>query len=222
MTYPYRILVKVPTRERPKQFNERVHRMIDMQAVRPGSAGEYTSEYLFAVDDDDTGTLALKLPTKLLAKGPRVSKIEACNRGVSLAEWDIVVLASDDMICQVQGWDEIIRQDMATHFPDTDGCLWYPDGHQENLCTLAVMGRKAFDTRGHIYHPSYFSLWCDKEWTEYWQAQGKLWKSERTLFSHLHPGWKTAKMDPLYRKNNTFDRRDMLNFQRRQALGFPA
>ena len=222
MTYPYRILVKVPTRERPKQFNERVHRMIDMQAVRPGSEGGYTSEYLFAVDDDDAGTLALKFPAKLLAKGPRASKIEACNRGVAEADWwDIVVLASDDMLCQVQGWDEIIRSDMEAHFPDTDGCLWYPDGHQDRLCTLPVMGRKYFDRFGYIYHPSYKSLWADNEQHQVADGMGKLWRSDQVLFRHMHPAWGTAKKDALYTLNESLDRVDRLNFDKRKAAGFP-
>ena len=209
------VLVKLPSRERPARLQDAVLAMLNKATFRPN--------FLFAVDTDDLTVPHYWLNTiGAVAIGPRASKIEACNRCVSLAEWDIVVLASDDMLCQVQGWDEIIRADMQAHFPDTDGCLWYPDGHQENLCTLAIMGRKAFDQRGYIYHPSYFSLWCDKEWTEYWQAQGKLRKSERTLFTHFHPGWGTAKMDPLYKANNGHDKMDRENYERRKALGFPA
>ena len=153
------ILVKLPSRERPERLNTSMLAMLN-KASRPVNVkGDPWTRFLFAVDEDDNTTPWYWLRMwGGFCKGPRVSKIEACNRGVSLAEWDIVVLASDDMLCQVQGWDDIIRQDMETHFPDTDGCLWYPDGHQENLCTLAIMGRKTFDQRGYIYHPSYFSL----------------------------------------------------------------
>lgn len=140
------VIVKLPSRERPARLQDAVLAMLNKATFRPN--------FLFAVDTDDLTVPHYWLNTiGAVAIGPRASKIEACNRGVSLAEWDIVVLASDDMLCQVQGWDDIIRQDMATHFPDTDGCLWYPDGHQENLCTLAVMGRKAFDRDGYIYRP---------------------------------------------------------------------
>lgn len=216
-----RILVKFPTRERPIRFDKAVHAMIDMQAVRPGWEGEHTSEYLFAIDDDDRSMYQV-LPSIRCSKGPRVSKIEAVNRGLpGDYAWDIVVLASDDMLCQVQGWDDIIRKDMVEHFPDTDGCLWYPDGHQNNLCTLPVMGRKYFDRFGYIYHPSYKSLWADNEQHEVADSLGKMRYCNQQLFTHMHPGWGTAKMDRLYQSNNKFEKQDRENFQRRQALGFP-
>lgn len=210
------ILVQLPTRERPKRLMEAFN------AMKSNQVGQVS--YRFPVDNDDT-----TIPWYWLNQygtavpGPRVSKIEACNRGLPGDDhWDIVVLASDDMVCQVKGWDEIIRHDMSKHFPHTDGCLWYPDGKQENLCTLAVMGRKAFDQDGYIYRPEYLSLWADTEWTDVWNSRGKLWKSDQTLFSHLHPGWGTAKMDKLYRTNNALDRQDHDTYERRKALNFPA
>lgn len=210
------ILVKLPSRERPDRLRKSIAAMKERQ--------KDFCAYLFAIDEDDDTVdpvfLALHGTT---ARGSRVTKVEAINRGVATyGQWNILVLASDDMVCQVQDWDEIIRQDMASNFPDTDGCLWYFDGHQKNLCTMAIMGRKAFDRLGYIYHPSYESLWCDKEYTEYWQSQGKLVKSERVLFTHPHPAWGTAKMDKLYAHNNMADRKDMLNYERRKAEGFPA
>jgi hypothetical protein len=70
------------------------------------------------------------------------------------------------------------------------------------------MGRKAFDRDGYIYRPEYKSLWADTEWTEVWSERGRLWKSDRQLFKHMHPGWGTAKIDDLYKVNNNFDRED--------------
>lgn len=217
------ILVKLPSRERPDRLRTSILAMRERQKM--------FCSYLFTVDDDDETVEHYWLHQVGVVKtGPRSTKVEAINRDLANfdagspngAKWDILVLASDDMVCQVQDWDEIIRQDMASNFPDTDGCLWYFDGHQKNLCTMAIMGRKAFDRLGYIYHPSYESLWCDKEYTEYWQSQGKLVKSERVLFTHPHPAWGTAKMDKLYAHNNMADRKDMLNYERRKAEGFPA
>ena len=179
--------------------------------------------YRFPVDNDDT-----TIPWYWLNQygtavpGPRVSKIEACNRGLPGDDhWDIVVLASDDMVCQVKGWDEIIRDDMRREFPDTDGCLWYPDGHQANLCTLAVMGRKYFDRYGYIYHPSYKSLWYDNEQHEVAQSQGKLYASDAVLFEHMHCAWGKSKKDNLYAHGSSFDPVDRKNFYERKAAGFP-
>jgi hypothetical protein len=141
-----RILVQFPTRERVARFAAAHKALVDL-AARP-------SELMFqyVIDEDDRPMLEylvshMSMRLSRIAVGPRVSKIEACNRGLSdfPHAWDIVVLVSDDMVCHVRGWDDIIRADMAEHFPDTDGCLWYPDGHQNGLCTLPVVGRKYLD-----------------------------------------------------------------------------
>lgn len=211
-----RILVKLPTRERPQRLME-AYRAAISKAKEPKSLS-----WLFAVDDDDkTAPIYFLNQIGEVATGPRISKIEACNRGMPGDKpWDIVVLMSDDMLCRVDGWDEIIRQDMAQHFPDTDGCLWYPDGYQDRLCTLPVMGRAYFDHFGYIYHPSYKSLWCDNEQHEVAEAQGKLWKSDKTLFEHMHCVWGKSKRDDLYKHNNRFDRVDHDTYIRRKALNF--
>lgn len=217
-----KIIVQLPTRERPDRFGTARLAMLN-RATRP-----HDLRFNFVIDDDDNATERhiahhVNLHNTHVSKGPRTSKIEACNRGLPGNEpWDIVVLASDDMLCQVKGWDDIIRQDMQREFPDTDGCLWYPDGHQTNLCTLAVMGRKAFDRDGYIYRPEYKSLWADNEWTETWGERGKLWRSDQQLFTHVHPGWGTAKMDRLYTFNNRFDKEDRDTYIRHKAQGFPA
>lgn len=221
-----KLLIQFPTRERPEKFR------IAYNAARklltnpePGVlSGPNNVVWIFPVDSDDAG-----VPWYWLNQygegvpGTRVSKIEACNRGLPGDQpWDIVVLMSDDMICQVKGWDEIIREDMAREFPDTDGCLWYPDGHQQRLCTLAVMGRRYFENNGrYIYHPSYKSLWADNEQHEVAESQGKLYHSDKVLFKHLHPGWGAAKVDPLYKLNESFDAVDKANFHARKAQGFP-
>lgn len=214
------LLVQFPTRERPTRMADAWRAMCAKATVVP--------RFHFILDDDDRSTSLWVKGTEGCAfdyiMGPRVSKIEACNRGLLdfPHPWDIVVLASDDMLCQVQGWDEIIRHDMATHFPDTDGCLWYPDGHQDRLCTLPVMGRKYFDRFGFIYHPSYKSLWADNEQHQVAEGMGKLWRSDKVLFRHMHPGWGTAKMDPLYQANNKHDKMDRENYECRKTKGFPA
>lgn len=213
-----RILVKLPTRERPQRLMEAY------QAAQGKAHDRSRLQWMFAVDKDDhTAPLDLLNQYGIVIQGERKTKIEACNRGVAIygGDWDIVVLLSDDMLCRVYGWDEIIRQDMSKHFPDTDGCLWYPDGYQDRLCTLPVMGRKYFDRFGYIYHPSYKSLWCDNEQHEVAEAQGKLWKSHKTLFEHMHCVWGKSKRDALYQHNESLDPIDRKNFNERKALGFP-
>ena len=49
------------------------------------------------------------------------SKIEAVNADLESVDFDIVLLASDDMIPQLKGYDTTIKKNMKDHFPDTDG-----------------------------------------------------------------------------------------------------
>ena len=134
--------------------------------------------------------------------------------------WDIVLLASDDMIPVVKGYDQIIRQDMSKHFSDTDGTLWYNDGGQSDINTLCILGKKYFDRFGYIYHPAYTSLWCDNEFTKVSQKLNKVYRSQTTIIEHAHPVYKKTNYDPLYAKNESFYIADKQVFLDRESKNF--
>lgn len=230
-----RILVKFPSRGRPAQFLSVLRSMVEL-SEKP----EYIF-YLVTADynDDSMGVGALSI---IEGKNQNIriirehsdSKIHAINRDMNaVRDWDIVLLASDDMIPLVKGWDEIIRKefikpldfkDLETNISyqdknlDLDQAIWYFDGHQHRICTLVVMGRTRYDKFGYLYHPSYISLWCDNEWTEVNQPK----KIDTILFKHEHPAWGgKVPMDALYQRNEAFFERDMLNFEKRKQLNFP-
>lgn len=218
------ILVKLPTRGRPKQFCEVVN------AMKSSAESIETMSFLVSLDNDDPTRSEANLcmaGTGLdswVSFADSASKIDAVNRDLNEhpRPWDILVVASDDMWPVAQGWDMIIRNDMARHFPDLDGMLWYPDGFQKRITTMPIMGRKFYQRFGFVYHPSYRSFWCDNEQTAVAQAHGKLVYIDQQLFEHRHPGNKaTAKWDETYRRANPDEQADKLNFQRRRLAGFP-
>ena len=208
-----KILVKFPTRERPDQFVTTIAEYI--------KNSESYIEYIISIDEDDKEMLKLSREFNMqhIAKmtykiGKRVSKIEACNRDID-GDWDILVLASDDMRCMVQGWDTIIKEKMGN---DLDQCLWFNDGHQTRICTMSIMGRKRYDKYGYIYHPSYVSLFCDNEFTEVHKPKF----FEQCLFEHYHPAWNSKGVnDDLYRYNESLWGVDEENYNKRKKLGFP-
>ena len=58
------------------------------------------------------------------------------------------------MVPLVNGYDTVIKEKMTLHYADTDGVLWFNDGHQEKkLNTLCILGKKYYDRFGYIYHP---------------------------------------------------------------------
>jgi len=212
-----RILVKLPTRGRPKQSAEVVRKMRELMH------GECL--FLVSLDSDDPqlGGYVEDIGTRSRI-GASESKIHAVNRDINEFDepWDILVVASDDMWPVAKGWDTIIRNDMAKHFPDLDGMLWYPDGFQKRITTMPIMGRRYYNRFGFVYHPSYRSFWCDNEQTAVAQAHGKIVYIDQQLFEHRHPGnHGTAKRDETYRRADPDKPADKLNFQRRRLAGFP-
>lgn len=220
-----KILVKFPTRQRPQKFLKTLSNTIKLQSTS-------NVEYLISCDTDD-----LSMDEKLIEvvhnkwnfvtfkKGLSSGKIHACNRDVNQygGEWDIIVLMSDDMICQKKGWDEKLINEMKEHFPDKDGVLFHNDGFtQRRLNTMCILGRKYYDRFGYIYNPNYVSLWCDNEFMEVANNLKKQVYFDEVLFKHEHPANTGDKIseDLLYNKNDKFYLRDKQTYEQRKRNNF--
>jgi len=223
-----KILVKFPTRGRPEQFLKTLKGWVD-QASDP-----HNISFLVSCDEDDLSMttditteagriLSARGALSSIILGSSKSKIEACNRDIEGEKnWDVVLLVSDDMWARREGWDNIIREKMTKHFPDTDGGLWFFDGSQRKINTLACLGRKYYDRFGYIYEPSYSSFFCDDEQTAVGLSLNKLLYVDQSIASHEHPCWgKGMKTDALYQRNNKYWNQDQANYERRKLLGFP-
>lgn len=217
-----KLLIKYPTRERPKQFAKTLHAYRTMLDDIPNT------RILVTVDADDR-TMFSARDLKWPDTGEPIEigihhgrgKIKAINHGVPADGWDILLLASDDMMPQLHGYDNAIRLAFGSYFPDTDGALWIADGRQDRICTIVCVGRKYYERDEYLYHPSYKSLWCDNEWTEVAEARGKLVKLP-SIIRNESPDWGgNQKNDELYRRNNRYYPVDERNYMRRKAAGFP-
>ena len=216
---PLRILVKFPTRERPKQFLK-VLNLLNEKATDRNNIN-----YLITCDSDDPSMANIENEINVnnvtITYGKSDSKIHACNRDMIIGGWDILILMSDDMIPQVIGWDDVIRQAMEGHFPDTDGCLWFNDGYQDRICTLCIIGKKYYDDFGYIYHPDYHSLFCDNEFTEVAQGLDKMHYYQDVLFRNEHfSNNPRVKRDALYNRNEALYSLDKKTYESRKENGF--
>ncbi len=223
-----RILLKCPTRSRPQKIMSTLTSYMKM-ANHPEQLGVAIS----ADDNDETmkRNLVHEELHRILAKAawhriflsPNRSKIEACNANMSEIEWewDIVVLVSDDMIPQLQGWDDVIRMHMT---PDTNRILWFNDGYQgDKLNTLCVFGRQMYNHFGYIYHPDYKSLFCDTELTDLCKGElrDRCTYIPYCIIRHEHPGTGYAQnMDALYQHNQKFWNEDMYTYIRRKHYDY--
>ena len=223
-----RILLKCPTRSRPRQVISTLRRYVEL-ANRKDLLGICVS----CDNDDETMTNTFMkdelmrtievVAWKMMFFGDNKTKIEAANADMNRIswQWDIVVLVSDDMIPQVNGYDDIIRSHMAARFPDTKGIVWINDGTQgEKLNTLSILGRKMYEKFGYIYHPSYKSLFCDTEFTDFCTPQNSVYISH-CIIRHEHPGTGfPEKGDALYNKNQGYWNDDMYNYISRKSYDY--
>jgi hypothetical protein len=223
-----RILLKCPTRTRPQKVLAALQAYLRL-ANHPEQIGVAVS---CDTDDssmkrtDELSSVMQKFEWNRIFVSPNKSKIEACNANMGEIEyaWDIVVLVSDDMIPQIKGYDDVIRNYMRSRFPDTNGILWFNDGCQEKkLNTLCVFGRKMYESFGFLYNPAYKSLFCDTELTD--QCNGELasrcFYIPYCIIRHEHPGTGFAnKMDALYAINQRFWTTDMHTYISRKTYKY--
>lgn len=223
-----KILLKCPSRSRPRQLIATLRRYATL-AARPDLIGVAVS-----CDVDDTTMTGSDIQQQIfqvmdtfawksLYYGANASKIEACNADVEKVDypWDIIVLVSDDMVPEVKGYDETIRQ-AAT--PDLDCVLWFNDGFQgEKLNTLSMYGRTMYDRFGSIYCPEYKSLFCDTELTDLCKGalKSKTVYSSTCIIRHRHPllGHAVA-FDALYARNQNYYGADLRTYIRRKQYDF--
>jgi len=156
-----------------------------------------------------------------LCYGNNKTKIEAINSDIDDIEFDIILLASDDMIPIVRGYDSIIKNKMMECYPDTDGVLWFNDGYQGNrLNTLCILGKKYYDRFGYIYNPNYKSVWCDNEFMDVANILNKQTYFDITIIQHQHPDYGFNHRDVIHNLNGYNENDDRSTYYDRKNNNF--
>lgn len=221
----YKILIKFPTRGRPEKFFNVLEKYYSKAKDKKNLA------FLISCDEDDITMNNSNIINKLEEFKKKVkliyffgkseTKVQAINADINKCNgWDIILLASDDMIPIVDGYDDIIRNDMNINFPDLDGVLWYSDGARTDIDTLSILGKKYYDRFKYLYHPEYISLWCDNEFTNVFLQLKKYYKSEKVIIEHQHPVYEKCNYDDLYIRNESYFNHDKKTYEKRKLLNF--
>lgn len=203
-----RLLVKFPSRHRYNQFLSTL-RLYVAKCNQP-----LLTHFLITLDADDStmvhaedeiASILIHHPHRIVY-GTSKNKIDAINRDMELAgAWDIVLLASDDMLPEVQGYDDIIRDRMKTQYPTLDGVLWFNDGYAgDKLNTLVCMGSQYYKRDGYIYNPAYKSFFCDNEFMEKATQRKCQTYFPECIVRHQHPANTGETADDLYKHNDTY------------------
>ena len=219
--YP-KLLIKFPTRSRVVKFFNTLDIYYKLLS------NKCDVEFLITCDNDylsmNNSTVRDRFKTYSnleVEYGDSQTKIEAINTGVSQRNFDIILLASDDMIPVVSGYDLIIINKMRENFPDFDGILWFNDGlQQERLNTLCILGRPYYNRFNYIYNPEYKSLWCDVEFTQVGYLLKKQKYFNQTIIKHNHYSVINEDADVLYTKNDMDNDVDKITYLKRYTNNF--
>jgi hypothetical protein len=216
------LLVKFPTRNRPEKFFKALDIYYSLLS------GKQNVRFLITCDTDDITMNTPEVIERLkqynnleIIFGNNKTKIEAINYGLDNQKFNIILLASDDMIPVVQGYDDIIVNSMYEHIPDFDGILWFNDGVQgKNLNTLCILGNHYYNRFNYIYNPEYKSLWCDAEFTAVGNILGKQKYINQVIIRHEHHSVIGSGNDELYIRNEKYESEDKQTYIRRQQNNF--
>ena len=227
-----KILIKFPSRNRPLRF---------FNSLNSVFSTAYNPENIFVLatlDSDDSsmnnGVIIDRLQDYndmniCVIYGQSKSKVDAINRDMdtinkhfpAAADWDILVVLSDDIRFTFRGWDEIIAEEMRNNFPDNDGYLHFKEKDtQKALNVMEIMGRPYYERFGYIYHPSYKSLWCDNEKTEIAKMLRKYVYVDLEIFVHENPAYGYQPKDEMFIQQQDLWADDEENFRRRKCINF--
>jgi hypothetical protein len=217
-----KILIKFPTRNRREKFFTVLQKYYDF------ATDKKNIKFLITLDEDDISMNCDEVRKELdnfdnleYVFGISKSKIHAVNRDITEGDWDIILLASDDMIPNQLGYDNTIRNEMTQNFPDTDGVLWFNDGFQGNrLNTLCILGKKYYQRFGYIYFPEYKSTWCDNEFMEVANILKKQKYFNDVIIKHEHPDWGFGSRDNIHSLNYNNLNYDMNLYNNRKKINF--
>jgi hypothetical protein len=217
-----KLLIKFPTRGRKEKFFS----VLDKYYSNLSDLDNTT--FLISLDKDDTQMNNTEVVNKLKTYknlkyfyGSSKNKVDAVNRDITkVNDWDIVLLASDDMIPQIEGYDELIRNEMSKTYSDTDGVLWFNDGNRKDLNTLCILGKKYYKRFNYIYNPEYKSTWCDNEFTEVGNILKKQKFIDQIIIKHEHPDWGFGGRDDIHRLNLENENYDKSVFLKNKVINF--
>lgn len=199
------LLIKYATRSRVPWFCRAIKNITDTIE---------TSDYqiLVSADLDDTimnhdyvARFLLAYPKVKLVYGYSKSKVDAINRDMDKADpWNLLINFSDDMVFNVNGWDQIMMKAHAERWPNGEPFFahWNDGVVGDKLPTMSIMNKAYYDIDGYIYYPEYKSFSCDAEAFFVARARGMHHYFEQELFKHVHSSSVGLPYDELYHLNS--------------------
>lgn len=208
------ISLLVPTRNRPAGV-ERMWTSALATADQPHEA-----QVCFYVDNDDPAgdqhiwALAADLHNDGLGGdmrivvGPRIVLSRAWNEAYALADGDILMHASDDIVFRTPGWDSAVATAFDA-YPDRIAFVHGRDGYQdERLGTHGFLHRRWVETVGYFVPPWFVSDYNDLWLSDVADALGRRIYLPDILTEHMHPVAGKGELDQTHRERLERHQRD--------------
>jgi len=218
---PKKLLIKIPTFGRPSTFFKTLDSFIEKSSGWHNltivvSANEKDK----TMNNDDVLQKIKQYPNVHLFFGNHKNKIEAYNADIEKFDFDILVLASDDMIPIQNKYDKTIFTEMEKAFPNFDGVLWFDTGDSQITDTLSILGKNYYDRFQYAYNSSYHGYYCDDEFTQIAFKLGRLKRIRRKLIEHKisHPS--NMHKENTYLKSLCHGTRDKALYKIRKKIQF--
>lgn len=214
-----KILIKFPSRGRPSQFKNVLKKYLE------NLSGKHQVRFVFSFDLDDTSMNNQDVRDYLNGLnidhkanyGNNKNKIQAINADLENEKFDVLILASDDMIPTINGYDDEIVKRFESSGLGLD-CMLHTHSTRWSyqLDIGCIMGWHYYKRFNYIYHPSYKSIFVDIEYTEVSKILNRnVFTNEFTPFYH---DWKGG--DATEIKNFEFNNQDYRTFEERRKKNY--
>lgn len=188
--------------------------------------------FVWAKLDEDDESMNNDVVKERLKEFPEVTvkwglskgKVDAVNRSMEdLPQCDIIIILSDDIRFDVFGFDDIIREAFAKHFPNLDGTVHFQElNAQDRTIIVSMLGINLYKQLGYLFWPQYESVYPDNDFTEMTRLMQRYAYEKKIIFSHLHPIWGGSEWDAQYRNTERPEvyKKDGETFKKRKANNF--
>lgn len=209
----YNISIIHPSRSRPQQAEKTIKLWLD------NAKDKNQIEYIISVDIDDRSLKAYKELSNKYGTSIHIAKnksaIEAINRGTKRSKGNLIIVVSDDFLCE-PNWDEKLLTELEAK---EDFIVKTKDCIQPTLITLPIMDRAYYNRFGYVYETGYIHMFCDQEMTAVGMMLGKVINSDQ-VFEHIHYSTGKFDKDAISEKNDKTWNQGKKHFAERLKINF--
>lgn len=209
----YKISIIHPSRSRPEQAE------LIIKLWLRNAKDQSKIQYILSVDHNDKDLNRYRRISEVYGVKLHIamnkSAIEAINRATRKSEGNLIIVVSDDFLCE-KDWDEKLLSELEgkeDYLVKTVDCI------QPTLITLPVMDRAYYNRFGYVYEPGYLHMFCDEEMTTVGHMLGKVIKSD-IVFEHIHYSTGKFQKDSISTKNDKTWNQGKKYFQERLKRNF--